>query len=89
MEKLQDSFNAEISADAKTELLELEPDEEQPGHCAASFIPDVETTYKFRVWEFKRKSVSIEFLSSPGAVPEDTVAGNSTEKISDPRKKKK
>jgi hypothetical protein len=50
MERLQDSFNAEISADTKTEVLELEPDEEQPGHCVASFIPDVETTYKFRVF---------------------------------------
>jgi hypothetical protein len=49
MEELQDSLNAEISASAKTEVLDLEPIEEQPGHCAAAFIPYVETTCKFRV----------------------------------------
>jgi hypothetical protein len=44
-ELLQDSLKAEISAGAKTKVLDLEPDEEQQGHYTASFIPDIETTY--------------------------------------------
>lgn len=65
-------------------MLDLEPDEEQPGHYTASFIPDVETTYKFRVFgNLSGSPISIDFSCSPGAVSEDTVISNSTEKISD------
>jgi hypothetical protein len=84
IEELQDSLKAEISAGAKTKVLDLEPDEEQPGHYTASFIPDVETTYKFRIFgNLSGSPVSIDFSCSPGAVSEDTVVSNSTEKISD------
>ena len=84
VEDIQDSLKAEISAGAKTKLLDLEPDEEQPGHYTASFIPDVETTYKFRVFgNLSGSPISIDFSCSPGAVSEDTVISNSTEKISD------
>ena len=84
VEGLQDSLKAEISAGAKTKVLDLEPDEEQPGYYTASFIPDVETTYKFRFFgNLSNIPVSIEYSCSPGAVSEDTVVSNSTEKISD------
>ena len=84
VEDIQDSLKAEISAGAKTKVLDLEPDEEQPGHYTASFIPDVETTYKFRVFgNLSGSPISIDFSCSPGAVSEDTVISNSTEKISD------
>jgi hypothetical protein len=84
IEELQDSLKAEISAGAKTKVLDLEPDEEQPGHYTSSFIPDVETTYKFRIFgNLSGSPVSIDFSCSPGAVSEDTVVSNSTEKISD------
>jgi hypothetical protein len=84
IEELQDSLKAEISAGAKTKVLDLEPDEEQPGHYIASFIPDVETTYKFRIFgNLSGSPISIDFSCSPGAVSEDTVVSNSTEKISD------
>ena len=46
LEELQDSLKAEISPNVKTEILNLEPDEEQQGHYAAPLIPDVEFTYK-------------------------------------------
>jgi len=84
VEELQDSLKAEISAGAKTKVLDLEPDEEQPGHYTASFIPDVETTYKFRIFgNLSGSPISIDFSCSPGAVSEDTIISNSTEKISD------
>jgi hypothetical protein len=84
VEELQDSLKVEISAGAKTKVLDLEPDEEQPGYYTASFIPDVETTYKFRFFgNLSNTPVSIEYSCSPGAVSEDTVVSNSTEKISD------
>ena len=84
VEGIQDSLKAEISAGAKTKVLDLEPDEEQPGHYTASFIPDVETTYKFRIFgNLSGSPISIDFSCSPGAVSEDTIISNSTEKISD------
>jgi hypothetical protein len=84
VEELQNSLKAEISAGAKTKVLDLEPDEEQPGHYTASFIPDVETIYKFRIFgNLSGSPVSIDFSCSPGAVSEDTIVSNSTEKISD------
>jgi hypothetical protein len=84
VEELQDSLKAEISAGAKTRVLDLEPDEEQPGHYTASFIPDVETTYKFRIFgNLSGSPISVDFSCSPGAVSEDTIVSNSTEKISD------
>jgi hypothetical protein len=84
VEELQNSLKAEISAGAKTKVLDLEPDEEQSGHYTASFIPDVETTYKFRIFgNLSGSPVSIDFSCSPGAVSEDTIVSNSTEKISD------
>lgn len=84
VEELQDSLKAEISAGANTKVLDFEPDEEQPGHYTASFIPDVETTYKFRIFgNLSGSPISVDFSCSPGAVSEDTVISNSTEKISD------
>jgi hypothetical protein len=84
IEELQDSLKAEISAGPKIKVLDLEPDEEQPGHYTASFIPDVETTYKFRIFgNLSGSPISIDFSCSPGAVSEDTIISNSTEKISD------
>ena len=83
VEGLQDFFKGEISAGAKTKVLDLEPDEEQSGHYTASFIPDVETTYKFRIFgNLSGSPISINFSCSPGAVSEDTIISNSTEKIS-------
>lgn len=41
IEDLQDSLKVEVSAGPKTKILDLEPDEDQPGHYTASFIPDV------------------------------------------------
>ena len=84
VEEVQDSLKAEISAGAKARVLDLEPDEEQPGHYTASFIPDVETTYKFRIFgNLSGSPISVDFSCSPGAVSEDTIISNSTEKISD------
>jgi hypothetical protein len=84
IEDLQNSLKAEISAGAKIKVLDLEPDEEQPGHYSASFIPDVETTYKFRIFgNLSGSPISIDFSCSPGAVSEDTIINNATEKISD------
>jgi hypothetical protein len=84
VEEIQDSLKAEISAGAKTKVLDLEPDEDQPGYYTASFIPDVETTYKFRFFgNLSDIPVSIEYSCSPGAVSEDTVVSNATEKISE------
>ena len=84
IEELQDSLKAEISRNVKTEILNLEPDEEQQGHYAAPLIPDVESTYKFRIIGYlSGNSVSIEFSSSHGAVSKDTIVTNSAEKISD------
>jgi hypothetical protein len=84
IEDLQNSLKAEISAGAKIKVLDLEPDEEQPGHYSASFIPDVETTYKFRIFgNLSGSPTSIDFSCSPGAVSEDTIINNTTEKISD------
>ena len=84
IEELQDSLKAEISPNVKTEILNLEPDEEQQGHYAVPLIPDVEFTYKFRIIGYlSGNSVSIEFSSSHGAVSIDTVVSNSAEKISD------
>ena len=84
LEGIQDSLKAEISAGAKTKVLDLEPDEEQPGHYTATFIPDVETTYKFRIFgNLSGSPLNIDFSCSTGAVSEDTIISNSTEKISD------
>jgi hypothetical protein len=84
LEGIQDSLKAEISAGPKTKVLDLEPDEEQPGHYTATFIPDVETTYKFRIFgNLSGSPLNIDFSCSPGAVSEDTIISNSTEKISD------
>lgn len=83
VEELQDSLKAEISAGAKKEVLDLEPVEEQPGHYTASFIPDVETTYKFRIFgNLSGSPISIDYSCSPGAVSEDLMISNSTEKKS-------
>jgi hypothetical protein len=84
VEELQDSLKAEISAGAKTKVLDLEPDEERPGHYTASFIPDVETTYKFQIFgNLSGNPISVDFSCNPGAVSEDTIISKSTEKISD------
>ena len=81
---IEDSLKAEISPNVKTEILIFELDEEQRGHYAALLIPDVESTYKFRIIGYlSGYSVSIEFSSSRGAVSIDTVVNNSAEKISD------
>jgi hypothetical protein len=72
------------TAGPKTKVLDVESDEEQSGHYTASFIPDVEITYKFRIFgNLSGSPISIDFSCSPGAVSEDTIISNSIEKISD------
>jgi hypothetical protein len=83
IENLQDSLKVEVSAGPNTKILDLEPDEDQPGHYTASFIPDVETTYNFRFFgNLSGSPLSFEYSCSPGAVSEDVMISNTTQKIS-------